>query len=62
MRFPINLASEPFRRDRAMIVASAVLSGLLIATFGLLVALIVNERNQKSDVLEAINLRRTAPR
>ena len=53
MRYPINLASEPFRRDRAMIVASSVLAGLLVLTFGLLVALIVNERHQKRDVLEA---------
>jgi Tfp pilus assembly protein PilN len=53
MRYPINLASEPFRRDRAMIVASSVLAGLLVLAFGLLVALIVNERHQKRDVLEA---------
>lgn len=53
MRYPLNLASEPFRRDRAMIVASSVLAGLLVVTFGLLVALIVNERHQKRDVLEA---------
>lgn len=53
MRYPINLASEPFRRDRAMVVASAVLAGVLVLTFGLLVALIVNERHQKGDVLAA---------
>lgn len=53
MRYPINLASEPFRRDRAVIVASSVLGGLLVVTFGLLVMLIVNERGQKSDVREA---------
>jgi Tfp pilus assembly protein PilN len=53
MRFPINLASEPFRRDRAMIVASSVLAGVLVVTLGLLVLLIVNERHQKRDVREA---------
>jgi type IV pilus assembly protein PilN len=53
MRYPINLASEPFRRDRAVIVASSVLAGLLVVTFGLLVLLIVNERDQKRDVREA---------
>ncbi|MBI2688854.1 MAG: hypothetical protein HYX27_21330 [Acidobacteria bacterium] len=53
MRYHINLASEPFRRDRAMIVASSVLAGLLVVTLGLLIALIVNERHQKRDVLEA---------
>jgi len=53
MRFPINLASEPFRRDRAMIVASSILAGLLVLTLGLLIVLIVNERHQKRDVREA---------
>lgn len=53
MRYPINLASEPFRRNRAMVVASSVLAGLLVLTFGLLVLMIVNERHQKRDVLEA---------
>jgi len=53
VRYPINLASEPFRRDRAMIVASSVLAGMLVLTLGLLIALIVNERHQKRDVLEA---------
>lgn len=53
MRYPINLASEPFRRNRAIIVASSVLGALLVGTFVLLVVLIVNERHQKRDVLEA---------
>lgn len=53
MRFPINLSSEPFRRNRPMIVASSVLAGLLVVTLGLLVLLIVNERHQKRDVREA---------
>ena len=53
MRYPINLASEPFRRNRAMIVASSVLGAMLTGTFVLLVVLIVNERHQKRDVLEA---------
>jgi type IV pilus assembly protein PilN len=53
MRFPINLASEPFRRDRAIFVAASVLGGLLVLTLGLLVLLIVNERDQQRDVREA---------
>ncbi|MBM3764311.1 MAG: hypothetical protein FJW32_02880 [Acidobacteria bacterium] len=53
MRLSINLASEPFRRDRAMAVASSVIAGLLVVTFGLLVYLIITERQQKRDVLEA---------
>ena len=53
MRYPINLASEPFRRDRAMIVASSILAGVLVLTAALLITLIVNERHRKRDVLEA---------
>lgn len=53
MRYPVNLASTPFRRDRAMILASAVLCGVLALTLALLVVVIVNERDQKRDVLEA---------
>jgi hypothetical protein len=53
VRYPINLASEPFRRNRAINVASTVIGVMLIATFGLLVMMIVNERHQKRDVLEA---------
>ena len=30
MRIPINLASQPFRRDRAVLVASTALGVLLI--------------------------------
>ena len=32
MKIPINLASEPFRRDRAMLVASAAVGILLVAS------------------------------
>lgn len=53
MKYPINLASEPFRRNRAMIVASSILAGVLVLTLGLLIVLIVNERHQKRDVREA---------
>ena len=53
MRFPINLASEPFRRDRAVTIASVVLAALLVLTLGLLVLRIVHERDQKRDVREA---------
>jgi type IV pilus assembly protein PilN len=53
MRYPINLSSEPFRRDRSMIVASSALAVVLVLTLGLLGALIANERSQKRNVLEA---------
>ena len=34
MKIPINLASQPFRRDRAMLVASIAVSLLLAGTLG----------------------------
>jgi Tfp pilus assembly protein PilN len=40
----INLASEPFRKDRALIVASGVVAGLLLILLGLLSVTIVRER------------------
>ena len=39
MKIPINLASQPFRRDRAMLVASAAVGVLLVASLGVLITL-----------------------
>jgi Tfp pilus assembly protein PilN len=50
MKVPINLASQPFRRDRAMVAASIAVSVLLIATLGALVSLILLDRAQLADV------------
>jgi Tfp pilus assembly protein PilN len=54
MRYPINLSSEPFRRDRAVTVFAAVASGLLVVTLGLLGTMIWNERQAKSDLVAAL--------
>jgi Tfp pilus assembly protein PilN len=37
MKIPINLASQPFRRDRAMVMASGTVAVLLVFTLGVLV-------------------------
>jgi Tfp pilus assembly protein PilN len=50
MRIPINLASQPFRRDRAMIAASVAVSLLLVATLGALISLILLDRSQTAEV------------
>jgi type IV pilus assembly protein PilN len=50
MKIPINLASQPFRRDRAMIAASIAVSILLVATLGGLISLIMLDRAQVADV------------
>jgi Tfp pilus assembly protein PilN len=56
MKIPINLASQPFRRDRAILAASIAVSLLLVATLGGLISLILLDRAQLADV--RINLAR----
>jgi type IV pilus assembly protein PilN len=50
MKIPINLASQPFRRDRAMLAASIAVSLLLAGTLGVLMMLISADRVQMADV------------
>jgi Tfp pilus assembly protein PilN len=50
MKVPINLASQPFRRNRAMLAASLAVSLLLVATLGGLISLILMDRTQVADV------------
>ncbi len=50
MKVPINLASQPFRRDRAMIVASAAVAALLVLSLGVLISLAISDRSQVADV------------
>lgn len=49
MKIPINLASQPFRRDRPMIVASIVTGLLLAATLAALVSLAMADRARFAD-------------
>jgi Tfp pilus assembly protein PilN len=50
MKIPINLASQPFRRDRAMLAASIAVTVLLLCTLGVLVSLALADRAQMADV------------
>jgi Tfp pilus assembly protein PilN len=50
MRIPINLASQPFRRDRAILAASVAVALLLVVTLGGLISLILMDRAQLADV------------
>ena len=54
MRVPINLSSEPFRRDRPMIVGSVAASVILAALLAGLVFLIVSERARVKDTRVAV--------
>jgi Tfp pilus assembly protein PilN len=49
MRIPINLASQPFRRDRAMLAASIAVSLLLAVTLGVLITLAMADDRQMAD-------------
>lgn len=46
MRAPINLANEPFRKDRALTAISYVLAGVLTVLLVFLITMVVSQRNQ----------------
>jgi type IV pilus assembly protein PilN len=49
MKIPINLASQPFRRDRALLAASVAVSALLVVTLGVLVSLAMADDRQMAE-------------
>jgi hypothetical protein len=55
IQVPINLATEPFRRDRPMLVATAALGLLLAILLGVEVKTITSERHQGADIHVTIN-------
>ena len=55
IQVPINLASEPFRRDRAMLIASAALGLALIALLGFQISTILAERHRAADIRVTID-------
>jgi Tfp pilus assembly protein PilN len=56
VRIPINLASQPFRRDRALLAASIAVSLLLVGTLGVLISLATADRAQLAEVRHRIGL------
>jgi type IV pilus assembly protein PilN len=54
MRIPLNLSSEPFRRDRAMMVASAAVSGVLVLTLVVFASLAFLERERAREARETL--------
>lgn len=55
MRIQLNLASEPMRRDRPIIVASAAVGLLLCITLAALIGLMITDRSAMADSRRAIN-------
>jgi Tfp pilus assembly protein PilN len=54
MRIPVNLSSEPFRRDRPMLVASGACAVALAALLGVLIFLIFSSRGRAKDTRVAV--------
>ena len=54
MHIQVNLASEPFRRDRPVLVASVACGLVLVALLGVLVFLIVSERGRQTETRAAV--------
>src|SRR5258708_35061094 len=55
IQVPINLATEPFRRDRPMLVAAAAVGLLLLIVLVVEVKTIISQRGQGADIHYAIN-------
>lgn len=55
MRIAVNLASEPFRRDRPMIVASTLVGAMLAAVLVVLVYLAMAERDRAAEARETLD-------
>lgn len=49
MRYPVNLASQPFRRDRPILMASALVGLLLVVTLVILISLAMLDRRRSAD-------------
>jgi hypothetical protein len=54
LRVPVNLASEPFRRDRPVMIGSAALAVVLTLVLIYQVFAILSERHQAADIRVAI--------
>lgn len=54
MRVPINLSSEPFRKDRPILIASGICAALLAVLLSVLVFLFVSERGRARETRLAV--------
>ena len=55
MTVNINLASQPFRRDRPMLIGSAVSGVLLLALLGMLISLNLSERTRLASTRKDVD-------
>ena len=55
MKIGINLATQPFRRDRPVLVASGILASLLVVLLAVLIYLGVNERGELAEARRSVD-------
>jgi len=55
MKVGINLATQPFRRDRPILVMAGVLGTALVALLGVLIYLSVSERGELADARRGVD-------
>lgn len=55
IKIPVNLASEPFRRDRPILFASAVTAVLMVALLAMLVTTILSQREAARESREMLD-------
>ncbi|HWE00597.1 MAG TPA: hypothetical protein VG345_16215 [Bryobacteraceae bacterium] len=55
MRIPLNLATQPFRRDRPVLIASAVVAVLLLGSLGVLTNLAISDHREVKDTRVVLN-------
>ena len=55
MRIPLNLATQPFRRDRPVLIASALVAVLLLASLGVLANLAISDHKEVKDTRAVLN-------
>jgi len=54
MKIPINLASQPFRHNRALLIGSGLLAAIMIVTLGMLISLTLVDRRMKQEFVAQI--------
>jgi Tfp pilus assembly protein PilN len=55
MRIPVNLSSEPFRRDRPILIASGACAVLLAGLLGVLIFLVMSGRAEVKDTRASVD-------
>ncbi len=58
MRVPINLASQPFRHNRALLIGSGILAAVMIVTLAMLINIARVDKKNKLDSMKQLAIAR----